>query len=177
LLRALDAAADAAPEAAGAPPPAGRLDATAGRYRPVAGAAAHAACSFALLLDEPLDWGAFGVWLTALLHRHGERILRVKGIIAVAGLAAPVVFHAAQHMVHPPQHLPAWPSDDRRSHIVFIVLGLEPERIRRSLQAFNRVATRLAAAPPLARVKPAGAGGTVAGRPVRRPTAPSWIRG
>jgi G3E family GTPase len=133
--------------------------------------------SFAISLDEPLDWGAFGVWLTLLLHRHGERVLRVKGIANVAGLRAPVVCHAAQHMVHPPQHLERWPSEDRRSHIVFIVLGLDPDIIVRSLKAFNGLAAHLAETSSSPSVKPAGAGGTVMGRPVRRPTAPSWIRG
>ena len=30
-------------------------------------------------VDEPLDWTAFGVWLTMLLNRHGAEMLRVKG--------------------------------------------------------------------------------------------------
>lgn len=133
--------------------------------------------SFSVDFEQPIDWGAFGVWLTLLLHRHGKRILRVKGLINVEGLQGPVAFHAAQHMVHPPEHLENWPTDDRRSRIVFIVLGLQPGPILRSLKAFNGLASRLAGETGVSAVKPAGAGGTVAGRPVRRPTAPSWIRG
>jgi len=133
--------------------------------------------SFAVVLEEPIDWGAFGVWLTLLLHRHGERVLRVKGLINVAGLWGPVAFHAAQHMVHPPEHLERWPTDDRQSRIVFIVLGLNPAAVLRSLKVFNGLAGRVADASNLPSVKPAGAGGTLAGRPVRRPTAPSWVRG
>jgi len=154
-----------------------RIDWTAGGHTNPASGAGHQAQSFSISLDEAIDWGSFGVWLTLLLHRHGERVLRVKGIVNVAGLSAPVVFHAAQHMVHPPEHLDSWPSEDRRSHIVFIVLGLDPALVLRSLRVFSSLAARVAGASPQRGVTPAGAGGTVAGRPIRRPTAPSWIRG
>jgi G3E family GTPase len=154
-----------------------RIDWAAGRYTKPAAGAGHQAGSFSISLEEAIDWGSFGVWLTLLLHRHGERVLRVKGIVNVAGLTAPVVFHAAQHMVHPPEHLQSWPCEDRRSHIVFIVLGLDPDLVLRSLTVFNRLAAGLAGASAKRGVMPAGAGGTVAGRPIRRPTAPSWIRG
>jgi G3E family GTPase len=90
-------------------------------------------------IDQPLDWTAFGIWLTMLLHRHGERVLRVKGILNVKGIAAPVIVNGVQHVVHPPIHLAAWPEGDRRSHIVFILDGLDGALIERSLAAFNRV--------------------------------------
>jgi hypothetical protein len=40
-----------------------------------------------------------------LLHRHGNQLLRVKGILNVADAATPVAVHAVQHLVHPPRHL------------------------------------------------------------------------
>ncbi len=100
--------------------------------------------SFTLSFDGALDWTAFGIWLTMLLHTHGEKVLRVKGILNVAGTHAPVVVNGVQHVVHPPIHLAAWPSDDRRSHIVFIVDDLPREAIERSLAAFNSIATEAA---------------------------------
>ena len=33
-----------------------------------------------LLLDPSIDWTAFSVWLSALLHARGDDVLRVKGI-------------------------------------------------------------------------------------------------
>jgi len=92
--------------------------------------------TFSLIVDDPIDWTAFGIWLTMLLHRHGEQMLRVKGILNVAGQATPVVVHGVQHVVHPPAHLEAWPDDDHRSRIVFILRGLDPSLIKRSLTAF-----------------------------------------
>jgi G3E family GTPase len=96
--------------------------------------------AFCLTFAEPLDWTAFGIWLTMLLHAHGARVLRVKGILNVARLATPVVIHGVQHVIHPPAHLDAWPDSDRRSRIVFIVRGLDQSMIERSLAAFHRTA-------------------------------------
>ena len=100
--------------------------------------------AFALVFDQPLEWTAFGIWLTMLLNRHGNEVLRVKGILDVAGADAPVAVHGVQHLVHPPVHMRAWPDDERRSRIVFIVKGLERAAIERSLAAF--VGLRVAAA-------------------------------
>jgi G3E family GTPase len=93
--------------------------------------------SFVVTVDEPIDWTAFGVWLTMLLNRHGDKVLRVKGILNIAGEVAPVAIHGVRYLVHNPVHMAAWPDEDRRSRIVFIVDGLDPDLIRRSLAAFN----------------------------------------
>ncbi len=96
--------------------------------------------SFCLIYDKPLDWTVFGIWLTMLLHTHGQDVLRVKGILNVAGVDTPVVINGVQHIVHSPFHLAAWPDDDRRSRIVFIVRDLAQARILESLALFNRLA-------------------------------------
>lgn len=102
--------------------------------------AAHQAAisSFVVTVDEPLDWTGFGVWLTMLLNRHGERVLRVKGILNIAGEERPVAIHGVQHLVHPPVHMEGWPSADRSSRIVFIVDDLDVRLLKRSLHAFTR---------------------------------------
>jgi G3E family GTPase len=92
-----------------------------------------------LLLDEQLDWAAFGIWLTMLLASRGEDVLRVKGLLNVGG-PGPLVLNGVQHVVHPPVHLDEWPDDDRRSRIVFIGRGIEPAALADSLAAFNRAA-------------------------------------
>ena len=79
----------------------------------------------------------FGIWLTMLLNRWGTQVLRVKGILNVAGNDAPVAVHGVQHLVHPPTHMKAWPDADRRSRIVFIVKDLDRALIERSLLAFG----------------------------------------
>jgi len=93
--------------------------------------------SFVLVSEGTVDWTAFGIWLTMLLNRHGDRILRVKGILNIEGEDFPVAVHGVQHLVHTPVHMQSWPGGDRRSRIVFIVDGIAPAAIERSFNAFN----------------------------------------
>ncbi len=95
--------------------------------------------SMSLILDRPMDWTAFGIWLSLLLNRHGDDVLRVKGILCVEGSDTPVWINGVQHIVHPPQHLEAWPTQDHRSRIVFITRGIGQEQLLRSLEAFCRL--------------------------------------
>ena len=138
-------------------------------------AAAPGFQSFSWLRFEAIDWTVFGIWLTMLLHAHGTRILRVKGLLHVAGAAGPVAIHGVQHVVHPPVHLEHWGEDARLSRLVFIVSGIPEARIRRSLDAFMRLAEPGRAG--VARSKPVGAGAMIGGRPIKRPGAPAWLKG
>ena len=90
----------------------------------------------------PVDWSAFGLWLSMLLHCHGPQVLRTKALLHVAGLDAPVLVESVQHTVHAPVHLRRWPSVDRRSRIVVIVDGLPTESIERSLAVFCNIEVR-----------------------------------
>lgn len=101
--------------------------------------------SFCLTFKAPLDWSAFGIWMTMLLNRHGEKILRIKGLLNVAGLTAPVLVNGVQHIVHPPTHLDAWPDADHRSRLIFITRDMPREPIEASLAAFNNLANQRAA--------------------------------
>ena len=99
----------------------------------------HEVRAVCLMFEEPLDWTAFGIWLTMLLQARGGDVLRVKGLLDV-GAGGPLVINGVQHVVHPPEHLPAWPDDDRGSRIVFIGRGFTRDGLERSLAAFNRAA-------------------------------------
>ena len=101
--------------------------------------------AFCLRHEQPLDWTAFGIWLSMLLNRHGENVLRVKGLLNVRDSERPLVVHGVQHLVHPPIHLDRWPDADRTSRLVFIVRDLDRARLERSLAAFNRIANPAAA--------------------------------
>ncbi|RMV70013.1 Cobalamin synthesis protein/P47K protein [Pseudomonas caricapapayae] len=90
-----------------------------------------------LTFERPLDWVGFGVWLSMLLRCHGERILRVKGLLNVNDNQAPIVIHGVQHCLHAPVHLAAWPGEDRTSRLVFILRGLEADALRRSFEVFS----------------------------------------
>ena len=65
-------------------------------------------------------------------------LLRVKGVLDLAGEAAPVVVQGVHHVFHPPVRLSGWPDADRRSRLVFITTGFDPKAIADSFDArFN----------------------------------------
>ncbi len=90
--------------------------------------------TFCLTADDPLDWTAFTQWLALLLANRGEQLLRIKGLINVAGRARPVVIHGVQHVFYPPSELGDWPDSDHRSRIVFITRDLPLSALRRAFQ-------------------------------------------
>lgn len=92
--------------------------------------------SISFTFDTSLDWTAFGVWLSMLLHARGEEVLRVKGLLDV-GEAGPVVLNGVQHIIHPPEHMEQWPDAEESSHLVFIVRSIQPEDIQLSLETFQ----------------------------------------
>ncbi|RJS92745.1 GTP-binding protein [Salinisphaera sp. Q1T1-3] len=94
--------------------------------------------SFRLRLAGEVDWTCLGVWLSMLLNRHGQRILRVKGVLQVRGGRDPVIVHGVQHTIHPPEHVRDWPCDDDRSELVFITRGIAGDRIVASLDGFMK---------------------------------------
>jgi G3E family GTPase len=92
--------------------------------------------SFALDWDRPLDWSVFVEWIDMLITGHGENLLRLKGILNVAGEESPIAIHGVQHLFHPPIALPAWPDSDRHSRIVFITRDIARETIEASFGSF-----------------------------------------
>lgn len=92
--------------------------------------------SFAIRLDDPLPWAAVKAWLESVASLRGTDLLRVKGILNVAGREGPVVIHGVQHVFHPPVELAAWPDDTRSTRIVFITRNIEPFALENALAAF-----------------------------------------
>ena len=94
--------------------------------------------AFCITRERPISWSALSGWLDALATMRGDDLLRLKAIIALADRPdQPVVLHGVQHLFHPPVLLPEWPSEDRRTRIVFITRDLPQETIEESLVAFE----------------------------------------
>jgi len=93
--------------------------------------------SISFTFSKPLNWVAFGLWLSMLLHAEGESVLRVKGLLDV-GEEGPIVLNGVQHIIHPPQHLDTWPKEEDVSHIIFILRGISTETLSESLFAFQK---------------------------------------
>lgn len=96
----------------------------------------HKTRSFVLKLEEEIDWPAFTLWLSALLHRHGDRILRVKGMVALRSTGKPLIIQGVQHVMYPPIHLEADAAPNHERGLVFITSGIEQHVIERSLRRF-----------------------------------------
>ena len=97
--------------------------------------------SFVLRFDAPLQWFDFSEALGLLLQVYGARILRIKGLLNVAGDPLPRVLQCVQHSVYPGASLPAWPDEapynDRRSRLVFIVRDLPRHEVEAILSSIG----------------------------------------
>jgi G3E family GTPase len=86
-----------------------------------------------LTFDAPLRAEAFERWIDILTSLKGADILRVKGIVHLLDHPKPVVVHGVQHLFHPPVELDGWPSDDRRTRLVFITRDISADQLRGTL--------------------------------------------
>jgi G3E family GTPase len=88
-----------------------------------------------LCFDRPATAAGLATWLSMLGRFLGPALLRVKGLVNVEG--SPYVVHAVQSVIHDPVELPRWPSEDRRTRVVFIVRGLERAPLERTFSALG----------------------------------------
>jgi G3E family GTPase len=96
--------------------------------------------TFSIIIDDPVEWGAFRQWLEYLAMLKGEDLLRFKGLIHIAERPdTPIVVHGVQHVFHPPRELAAWPSADRRTRLVFIARGISRSLIENTLSKFAAI--------------------------------------
>lgn len=102
--------------------------------------------AFCLRLEQPVSWGAIAEALDRLAEDHGERLLRVKGLLQLTDTDKPVVVHGVQHMFHPPAVIDAWPPDGPGTRIVFITRDLD----RDTVEALLRTSLGLPPAAPAA---------------------------
>jgi G3E family GTPase len=97
--------------------------------------------SFVLTDAAPLSWDAFARAMETLIALRGPDLLRVKGLLNVAGCRGPVVVHVVQHLAHPPVELAAWPDADRASRLVFITRGISERQVRDLLASVRALAS------------------------------------
>lgn len=100
--------------------------------------------SASIIIDEPLDFSTLTGWLEWLTALRGPDVLRIKGLVAVAGCAGPVLVQGVQHVFYPPRQLADWPDDDRRSRVVIIARDIPPAALAASLDAFRQAERRAA---------------------------------
>ena len=94
--------------------------------------------TFTIVRREPIRAVALTLLLEALSDHCGADLLRIKGIVNILESPdQPAVIHGVQHVFHPPRWLPRWPSDDRRSRIVFITRDVPRSRVALLLDAID----------------------------------------
>jgi G3E family GTPase len=90
----------------------------------------HRINAFALGFGKAMTRLEFAIALGGLARARGEDLLRVKGLMLFADEPdSPAVIHAVQHTLYPPEWLTAWPDDDHRSRLVFIVRDIPIDEI------------------------------------------------
>jgi G3E family GTPase len=94
--------------------------------------------TYAIVRHEPIHAVALTLFLEALAEHCGGGLLRLKGIVGIAeSPGRPAVIHGVQHVFHPPAWLAHWPSDDRRTRIVFITRGIPRRWVEVLLEALD----------------------------------------
>ena len=94
--------------------------------------------SFSIVETQPIDPMALDMFIDLLRSAHGEKLLRMKAIVAVSDRPErPVVLHGVQNIFHPPVRLPAWPDpEDRRTRMVIITKDLSEDFVKGLFDAF-----------------------------------------
>ncbi|MBT6441326.1 MAG: GTP-binding protein [Alphaproteobacteria bacterium] len=102
--------------------------------------------SFCFVRDEPIPLDTLRLFFEAICREAGPDLLRVKGVVNVAERPAhPALIQGAQMIFQSLEFLEAWPSDDRRTRIIFITRNLDKAYIDDAFALIERLAQRTAA--------------------------------
>ena len=95
--------------------------------------------SFSIVHDRPIDPMALEMFVDLLRSAHGEKLLRMKGIVAMSNAPErPLVLQGVQSVFHPPERLAAWPDPEvRRTRLVLITRDLPEAFVRDLFDAFT----------------------------------------
>ena len=92
--------------------------------------------TFTVYLPKPMTWADFRGVILKLCQKHGEGLLRLKGILHVEDAPAPLAIHAVHFTPYPPTLLEGWDEEEPISRIVIIGKGLDEQAVREMLVQF-----------------------------------------
>jgi G3E family GTPase len=92
----------------------------------------HQVRSLVLRDASPASWPRCAIWLSTLIFAHGDKILRMKGILYDEARDTWLAVHGVRRFLHPPEHLALPRLSSRDASLVFIVDGIDPALIERS---------------------------------------------
>ena len=100
---------------------------------------AHGVQSFAFRSAEPIDPDAFAKFLSLIGSMLGPRLLRFKGLFALADRPeTPILVDGVQHVFHAPRALQRWPDADHATRAVIIVEGVPARDVETLWAALTR---------------------------------------
>ncbi len=103
--------------------------------------------SFVIVKENPISLNTLSMFLEGLTKEAGPDLLRVKGIIHVHERPdQPAVIQGAQQIFHSIDWMDKWPSDDKRTRIVFITRNIDQKYIEETYNLIERIAERTVAA-------------------------------
>lgn len=85
------------------------------------GQSMHVVTAVTLPIPKDADWASLSLWLSALLHAHGDRLIRLKGVVQTP--AGRLLIQTVRKTVQPPEMLP----DGLGSDDVLAVIGESPD--------------------------------------------------
>jgi G3E family GTPase len=89
--------------------------------------------TFTVTLPSPINWRDLKPVILKLCQTHGEKLLRLKGIIHAADLDEPIAIHAVHFTPYPPTELTGWIEDEPTNRIVIIGKDLDEAATRKLL--------------------------------------------
>ena len=82
-----------------------------------------------------LHAATLALFLSVLAENCGSDLLRMKGIVSITEEPdRPAVIHGVQHVYHAPEWLERWPSEDRKTRMVFIGRNVRESWVRAVLE-------------------------------------------
>jgi G3E family GTPase len=103
------------------------------------GAAAQPIAAVKLTLGGDIDWTAFTLWLSALLHARGDDVLRVKGVVRTP--AGRLLLQSVRRTVQSPEILPDDGDDGGEADAVVVIgRGFSLRTLQQSLRSFAGLA-------------------------------------
>ena len=88
-----------------------------------------------IVVGDTIDWTAFSVWLSALLHARGDDVMRVKGVVRTQ--AGRLLLQSVRRVVQSPEILPEREQVGGEDNAVVVIgRGYAADDLRRSLRFF-----------------------------------------
>ena len=81
----------------------------------------RAVTAVTLPIPKGADWASLSLWLSALLHAHGDRLIRLKGVVQTP--AGRLLIQTVRRTVQPPEMLPV----DLGTDDMLAVIGESPD--------------------------------------------------